>query len=105
MRKHIEWLQNDVYPRKKELKRLTLTIRYYLGKRHSLAIQDGLLVDKTTDVKRAIIPHKLQSDVIASFHHDDFAGIDHTYKIRSVHYLWHHMQTQEIIYNYVRAAS
>ena len=94
LRKIIEWLQNDVYPPKKELKRFTLTIRYYLGKRDSLAIQDGLLVDKTTDVKRAIIPHKLQSDVIASFHHDDHAGIDRTCKRISVYYLWHHMQTQ-----------
>ena len=84
LRKIIEWLQNDVYPPKKELKRFTLTIRYYLGKRDSLAIQDGLLVDKTTDVKRAIIPHKLQSDVIASFHPDDRAGIDRTYKRISV---------------------
>ena len=94
LRKIIEWLQNDVYPPKKELKRFTLTIRYYLGKRDSLAIQDGILVDKTTDVKRAIIPHKLQSDVIASFHHDDHAGIERTCKRISVYYLWHHMQTQ-----------
>ena len=94
LKRVIEWIQNDIYPPRKELKRFTLAIRYYLGKRDSLMIKDGLLVDSTTDVHRVIVPHKLQRDVIISFHHDDHAGIDRTYKRIAVYYLWHRMQSQ-----------
>ena len=89
-----EWIENDVYPPNKELKKFTRCIRFYLGKRDSLEIKDDLLVEKSTGVSRIAVSHDMQEQVIANFHRDDHAGIERTCKRISTYYIWHMMHSQ-----------
>ena len=88
-----QWINDDIYPPNKELKKFTRAIRFYLGKRDSLVIRDDVLSDQSTGSLRPVIPHAIQSEVISSFHSSYHEGIDRTYKRISIYYFWHLMHS------------